>query len=380
MGTSSREHFVQHGAQRVDVGDGRDRLASHLLGAHVIRRHQQRPGRCRRRCRRIGREQFRDTEIEQFRDAVGGDEDISWLEISMDDQVLMRVLHCIADLSEQLQPLFDRQLPLPAPVRDRHAFDVLEHDVRGAVFCCAPIEEPCDVRVFEVRQNLAFVTESRDRGAPIQIEFERLDGDLFVKLIVIADGKVDRAHSTAAERMHDAIRAHAAARPVIVAVGGTGGCARDDAREPAALGPERGQQFPPKLLVGSAALVDEPRAIGRIQCGSGVVERLESLESLRVHTAGGLNAERSQAAPRRTSFSTVLTLMPSTVAISAISRPPKNFNSIARALRASTTASFSRASSRASRSTERGSDAACASSSDMTVAPPPRLAARRRRA
>ena len=43
--------------------------------------------------------------------------------------------------------------------------------------------------------------------------------------------------------------------------------------------------------------------------------------------------------PRRTSFSTVFTLMLRTSPISAISRPPKYFNSIARALRASTAAS-----------------------------------------
>ena len=172
----------------------------------------------------------------------------------MHDQVLVRVLHGVADLAEETQALLDRELLLLAPVGDRHALDVLQDEVRHALLGRAAVEQPRDVGVLEVREDLPLVPEARDRGAALQLELERLDRDLLVELVVVADGQVDRAHAAASERAHDPIGPEAAAGPVVVV-------ARrpprprlfDDTGQAAAAVAKRGQQFTAQVLVARAA-------------------------------------------------------------------------------------------------------------------------------
>ena len=89
------EQLVEQHAQRVDVGGGGHRLAAHLLGAGVLGRHQLQPGRGRRQRLpgHLGIEQLGDAEVEQLGHAVLGDQDVGRLDVAVDDQVLVRVLH-----------------------------------------------------------------------------------------------------------------------------------------------------------------------------------------------------------------------------------------------------------------------------------------------
>ena len=378
-----REQLVQHRAESVHVGRRRHRLAANLLGADVVRRHH-RAARAHRvesgQCVTV--QQLGDSEIEQLGNAVRGHEDVSRLDVAVHDQVLMRVLHRVAHVAEQTETVVDRQLLLLAPRGNLQAIDKFQDDIRRAVFGRAAIEQPGDIGMLQMRENLSLAPEPRNRGAAVQVELECLDRDLLVELGIVADREVDRTHAAVAKGTHDPIGSDAPARRRHVDAGGSRGGPFDHTGQAAAsVGSERRQERTPHLFVVRAVFVDEPAAFRRTKRGGRVIERVEAPELIRIHTGGvALKNDRSHAAPSRTSFSTVLMLTFRTTAISAICNPPKNFNSIARALRASTSASFDSPSSSARRSTDCGSLTAWASSSDINVTPAPRLAARCRRA
>ena len=68
-----------------------------------------------------------------FSVAVGGDQDVRGLEVAVDDEVLVRVLHRLADLAEQRQPRVDVEAAARRNTGDRLPFDVLHDEVRAAV-------------------------------------------------------------------------------------------------------------------------------------------------------------------------------------------------------------------------------------------------------
>ena len=73
-----------------------------------------------------------DPEVEQRRHALGRDEDVAGLQVAVDDEVLVGVLHRGADLAEEPQPVPDREAAVPAVVEQRNALDVLHDEVRLA--------------------------------------------------------------------------------------------------------------------------------------------------------------------------------------------------------------------------------------------------------
>src|SRR4051795_8085805 len=95
------EQFEQNCAKRVDIGCSRDRLPTDLLRARVIGREH--PDILRDGfglTRAIENKQLRDSEIEQFWRAVSVHQNIAGFQITVDDEVAMRILHRIADLQE----------------------------------------------------------------------------------------------------------------------------------------------------------------------------------------------------------------------------------------------------------------------------------------
>lgn len=94
-----------------------------------------------------------------------GDQNVTRIQVAVDDEVLMRVLYSRSDLPEQLQSFGDRKLARVAVVSDRLAFDEFHRKVRQSVFGHAAIQQSRDVRVIQIGQNLAFVAEAaRDFG------------------------------------------------------------------------------------------------------------------------------------------------------------------------------------------------------------------------
>ena len=202
------EQFVQQHAERVDVGGGRDHLAADLFRAGVFRRHQReavRRGRVRLAAK-VGIEQLGDAEIEQLGRAVGGHQDVGGLDVAMDDQVLVRVLHRCADFREHLESRRGVQAARLAVLVDRLPLDELHREVGQAVGRGAAVEQAADVGMVEAGEYLALVAEAADDRVGVHAALEHFERDAFLEGVVAADGKVDGAHAAASQFPDEAIR------------------------------------------------------------------------------------------------------------------------------------------------------------------------------
>src|SRR6187455_740280 len=104
---------------------------------------------------------LRDAEVEQFRYTVRRYQDISRLDVAMDDELAVRVVHRVAHDAEQSQALGRGELVrIAIIVNGFSALDQFHHEVRQAVFGRAAIEQPSDVRMVQSRENLPFVAEA----------------------------------------------------------------------------------------------------------------------------------------------------------------------------------------------------------------------------
>ena len=201
------EQLVEQHAQRVDVGGGGHRLAAHLFGAGVLGRHQLQPGR-RRRQRlpgHLGIEQLGDAEIEQLGDAVLGDQHVGRLDVAVDHQVLVRVLHRRGQLQEDVEPRVGVEHARFGVLDQRRAVDELHHQVRPAVGRRAAVEQPGDVGMVEAGEDLPLGAEAADDGIGVHPALQHLEGDALVERVVVADGEIDRAHAALAQLADQAV-------------------------------------------------------------------------------------------------------------------------------------------------------------------------------
>ena len=98
VGLGVGQQFVQHHAERVHVGHGRDRFAADLLRRGVVQREGAHAGARVLDHRLLAVEQLGDAEIEQAHFAGGRHQDVGRLEVAVHDQVGVRVADRIADL------------------------------------------------------------------------------------------------------------------------------------------------------------------------------------------------------------------------------------------------------------------------------------------
>ena len=98
----AREQQVQQDAEREHVTAGCDGVATQLFRAGVLRSQQPaaRPGESG-----TGAEELGDAEIQEHRPAVGGHEDVSGLQIAVDHQAAVGVLHRGADGQKDFEAL-----------------------------------------------------------------------------------------------------------------------------------------------------------------------------------------------------------------------------------------------------------------------------------
>jgi hypothetical protein len=89
------EQLVENQPERVDVAGGSQRIATHLLRARVCRRHHAESG-ARHRLVRGGHgwiEQLGNAEVEELDLPGRRHQNVPWLQVAMQDQVLMCVVH-----------------------------------------------------------------------------------------------------------------------------------------------------------------------------------------------------------------------------------------------------------------------------------------------
>ena len=150
------QELIEHGAERIHVCGRGDGFPKCLLGARIVRRHDwhnHRDAGSRGEIRRT--EDLCDSKIEQFGNAVFGDEDIRRLQIAVHNQILVCVVDSATHGTEQLQALTHRK---PAPVAigvDRLAVYILHRKVRALIGRTAAVEQHCNVRVRKSGANAA---------------------------------------------------------------------------------------------------------------------------------------------------------------------------------------------------------------------------------
>src|SRR5262249_48822467 len=101
-----RKQLVQHSAERVDIGARIDILCFEigLLGAHILgRSHEHAKVGELRRIRQWLTHRLGDTEIDYLGHRIAvplDDENVRWLDVAVNDTLLMRMLNRLANRNE----------------------------------------------------------------------------------------------------------------------------------------------------------------------------------------------------------------------------------------------------------------------------------------
>src|SRR5262245_31803480 len=95
-----------------------------------------------------------------MRAAVAGDVDVGRLDVPMDDQMAVRVLHGAEDLQKQHQTLAHGEPVHVAILVDRDAVDVLENQKRLPGSGYIGVVEPRDVRMLEACEDVALAKQA----------------------------------------------------------------------------------------------------------------------------------------------------------------------------------------------------------------------------
>ena len=190
-GRVAGEHLVEHRAERVDVGAGRDlALAHRLLGAHVVRRAERHAGLGHPGAAGLARGE-RDPEVGHQRAAVV-EQDVLGLDVAVDHAVPVGVVQRARPPRWRSGRLRDGELLLAVePVAERFALDE-RHDVVEEAVGLARVEQRQDVRVLEVGRGLDLGQEALGADHGGQLGPQHLDRDLAVVPQIL--GQVDRGH------------------------------------------------------------------------------------------------------------------------------------------------------------------------------------------
>src|SRR4051812_29148014 len=203
------KRFIKQHSQAVHVADRGDVLSPHLLRARIFRGHQS-VHNCRGSCSadRFRVKQFSNPKVEQLRDALGRYQNIAGLDVSMNDEILVRVLNRRAHRAEQFKSSGGGESLSVAKFIDGLAFDVFHYEVREATLCRAAIEQTSDVWMIEAGQYLPFVAEAGEHQIRIHPTPDYFDSNLFLILIIIARRQVNSTHPSPTNFAIDLIKSN----------------------------------------------------------------------------------------------------------------------------------------------------------------------------
>jgi hypothetical protein len=180
---SPGQQFVKQHAQAVDVGSSIDVQAgqARLLRTHVGGRSQKLLERGKNRLVRqglVGRG-LGNSKINHLRHrhpVVVGHQNVGRLEVAMDDALLVRMLHCVANQDEELESLPGGALVLIAKGgngQSTHQFHDKVRPARGGRAC---IQDTGDIGMVHHRQRLTFGLEPCDDLPGVHAQFNHLEG------------------------------------------------------------------------------------------------------------------------------------------------------------------------------------------------------------
>ena len=129
----------------------------------------------------------------------------------MNDRLLVGVLHSLAHLDEQRQPLAHAQTVLVTIVGDRHAWRVLHDEIRPSFRSGTGIKDPGDGRVLHQGQGLPLRLEARHQSLGVHAGLDELEGDGAVYGRGLL-GLPDFGHATFADFLQQPVRTNRARR------------------------------------------------------------------------------------------------------------------------------------------------------------------------
>ncbi len=217
-GGSPREAFVEHAAERVDVGAAVDVLAGDLLGRDVVDRPHEvtvvaDPG--------LVREPLREAEVGQV-GVVGAvepgadvEQDIGRLDVAVDEAARVGGVEGTRNLGEDRDRLRRLERAVPQPLLEVASLDVAHRDEEQLAELAGLVDRD-DVRVVDRGRELRLAQEAvAERFVLGEVGGEELERDVALQALVL--GQVDDAHAAAAEQGLDAVPGELGADPRVVA-------------------------------------------------------------------------------------------------------------------------------------------------------------------
>ena len=150
-----------------------------------------------------GRLHLGQAEVEQLDVAVAGDHHVLRLQIAMDHAALVRAGQHVGHLRRDAQSFLQRNRALQDRRSKRLTLDHLHGDVCDVVDA-ADVVDGHDVRMIERRGRARFLLEAAEQLRAGHIRRKNLDGHVAIELRIA--GLIDLAHTTGADRRHDAVR------------------------------------------------------------------------------------------------------------------------------------------------------------------------------
>ena len=152
------EQLIEDGAEPVNIGRARELrdVSGGLLGRDVTRGSQDVAG---LRDRAFRFHQARQPEVGQMRFALDVEQNISRLDIAMNDSALMRVVRGAGEARDDLHRAPQRQRFAPNELIELSAFDEL-HAVKAGAVVFADIVDRHDPRVLQTGGRLGFAAET----------------------------------------------------------------------------------------------------------------------------------------------------------------------------------------------------------------------------
>ena len=207
-GSRTRQQLIQDHAERVDVAPRVDVLRAHLglLGAHVLGRADELA--LLGEDRRLGQslvERLGDAEVDDLGRGLTVlvlDEDVARLEVAVDHALGVRVLHRLAHLDEQPQPIRKTQSMPIAMLRDGQALDQFHREPGPCLLGQPAVEDFRDAGVVHDGKRLPLGLKPRDDRPRVHARLDDLERDHASHGLGLL-GLVDHAEAALAEDLAD---------------------------------------------------------------------------------------------------------------------------------------------------------------------------------
>jgi hypothetical protein len=144
------------------------------------------------------------SEVEQLELTIRAHENVRRLEVAVDHKVLVRVLHGLTDVDEQLEALLDGEVTGVAVRVDRLTLDELHREVRQPVSGQSSVDEMRDAWMLEQRQDAPFLDKASQYCLTRPDVPHELECHALLEFCALSFGEIHDAHAAGAELAEDA--------------------------------------------------------------------------------------------------------------------------------------------------------------------------------